>query len=156
MKNILIVVVALSGMFLLGRWTKRCDPAVILRTDTLPPVVHIDTIRDTVPIPVKVAKVRYDTIRDTVDGKPVYLPIPISRYLFTDDSTYRVEVEGYNVQANSIEVYPRTITRTVRQRIGAPGKPRRWGIGLSAGMAFTPQGAQPYIGVGVQYNLIAF
>ena len=71
--------------------------------------------------------VRYDTIHDTADGKPIHLPIPIGRYLFTDDSTYRMEVEGYNVQANSIEVYPRTVTQTVIQRIGAPGRPKRWG-----------------------------
>ena len=156
MKNAIIVSALILASFLVGRLTKKCNPVKIVQYDTLPPVVRIDTIRDTVPMPVKVAKVRYDTIRDTVDGKPVYLPIPISRYLFTDDSTYRMEVEGYNVQANSIEVYPRTVTQTVIQRVGVPGRPKRWGIGVSAGAAFTPKGVQPYVGVGVQYQIIAF
>lgn len=118
MKNTLIVIAVLVVVFLLGRWTKNFDPVKIVQYDTLPPVVHLDTIRDTVPVPKYVHIVRYDTIHDTADGKPIHLPIPIGRYLFTDDSTYRMEVEGYNVQANSIEVYPRTVTQTVIQRIG--------------------------------------
>ena len=122
----------------------------------MPPVVRIDTIRDTVPVPKYVHIIRYDTIHDTADGKPIHLPIPISRYLFTDDSTYRMEVEGYNVKANSIEVYPRTVTQTVIQRVEVPGKPKRWGIGVSAGAALTPQGIRPYLGVGMQYNLVSF
>ena len=129
MKNALIVIAVLVVVFLLGRWTKNFDPVKIVQYDTLPPVVRIDTIRD---------------------------PMPIGRYLFTDDSTYRMEVEGYNVQANSIEVYPRTVTQTVIQRVGVPGRPKRWGIGVSAGAALTRQGVQPYIGIGVQYNLISF
>ena len=118
--------------------------------------MRLDTIRDTVPVPKYVHIVRYDTIHDTADGKPIHLPIPIGRYLFTDDSTYRMEVEGYNVQANSIEVYPRTVTQTVIQRVGVPGRPKRWGIGVSAGAALTPQGIRPYFGVGMQYNLVVF
>lgn len=155
MKNALIVLIALVVMFLLGRWTKQCDPVRIVQYDTLPPVVRIDTIRDTVPVPKYREVIRYDTIHDTADGKPIHLPIPISRYLFTDDATYRMEVEGYNVKANSIEVYPRTVTQTIIQRVEVPGKPKRWGIGVSAGAALTPQGIRPYCGVGVQYQLIA-
>ena len=156
MKNALIVLIALVVIFLLGRWTKQCDPVKIVQYDTLPPVVRIDTIRDTVLVPKYKKVIRYDTIHDTADGKPIHLPIPISRYLFTDDATYRMEVEGYNVKANSIEVYPRTVTQTIIQRVEVPGRPKRWGIGVSAGAAFTPKGVQPYVGVGVQYQIIAF
>ena len=156
MKNTLIVIAVLVVVFLLGRWTKNFDPVKIVQYDTLPPVVRVDTIRDTVSVPKYVHIVRYDTIHDTADRKPIHLPIPISRYLFTDDSTYRMEVEGYNVKANSIEVYPRTVTQTVIQRVEVPGKPKRWGIGVSAGAALTPQGIRPYLGVGMQYNLVVF
>ena len=156
MKNALIVLIALVVIFLLGRWTKKCDPVKIVQYDTLPPVVRIDTIRDTVLVPKYKEIVRYDTIHDTADGRPVHIPIPISRYLFTDDSTYRMEVEGYNVQANSIEVYPRTVTQTIIQRVEVPGRPKRWGVGVSAGAALTPEGVKPYVGVGVQYNLVSF
>ena len=156
MKNAIIVLVLILASFLVGRLTKKCDPVKIVQYDTLPSVVHLDTIRDTVPVPKYREVIRYDTIHDTADGKPIHFPIPISRYLFTDDSTYRMEVEGYNVKANSIEVYPRTVTQTIIQRVEVPGRPKRWGIGVSAGAALTPQGIRPYLGVGVQYNLIAF
>ena len=89
-----------------------------------------------------------------MDVKPVYLPVPVSSYLFTDDSTYRIDMEGYHVKARSIEVYPRTVTQTIIEQIEVSREPKRWGIGVSAGGALTPQGVQPYIGVGVQYNLI--
>lgn len=156
MKNAIIVSALILASFLVGRLTKKCNPVKIVQYDTLPPVVRIDTIRDTVLVPKYREVIRYDTIHDTADGKPIHLPIPISRYLFTDDSTYRMEVEGYNVKANSIEVYPRTVTQTVIQRVEVPGRPKRWGIGVSAGAALTPQGIRPYLGVGVQYNLVVF
>lgn len=156
MRNAIIVSVLILASFLVGRLTKKCDPVKIVQYDTLPSVVRIDTIRDTVLVPKYKEVIRHDTIHDTADGKPIHLPIPISRYLFTDDSTYRMEVEGYNVKANSIEVYPRTVTQTVIQQVGVPGRPKRWGIGVSAGAALTSKGVQPYVGVGVQYQLITF
>ena len=159
MKNILIGAVATVGCliaFLIGRWISPQTPVQMLQHDTLPPIVRIDTVRDTLLVPKYVQVERFDTIRDTVDGKPVYLPVPISSYLFTDDSTYRIDMEGYNVKARSIEVYPRTVTQTVIERIEVPGKPKRWGIGVSVGEAITPHGIQPYIGVGINYQLIAF
>lgn len=159
MKNILIGAVATVGCliaFMIGRWTSPETHVQMLQHDTLPPIVRIDTVRDTLLVPKYVQVERFDTIRDTVDGKPVYLPVPISSYLFTDDSTYRIDMEGYHVKARSIEVYPRTITQTVIERIEVPGKPKRWGIGVSAGGAITLHGIQPYIGVGINYQLIAF
>ena len=155
MKNTLIVLASLVVVFLLGRWTKNFDPVKIVQYDTLPPVVHLDTIRDTVPVPKYVHIVRYDTIHDTADGKPIHLPIPISRYLFTDDSTYRMEVEGYNVQANSIEVYPPDgytnrypAGRGSRQAETLGDRRERRG-------SFNARGGKAVCGVGVQYQLIA-
>lgn len=156
MKNALIVSAIILGSFILGRVTKPAQTVHILQRDTLPPIVRIDTVRDTLLVPKYVQVERFDTIRDTMDGNPIYLPVPISSYLFTDDSTYKVEMEGYNVKARNIEVYPRTITQTVIERIEVPGKPKRWGIGISAGAALTPQGIRPYLGVGVHYQLIVF
>ena len=154
MKNVMIFSAVILGAFLLGRATKPVQTVNVMYHDTLPPIVRIDTVRDTLLVPKYVQVERLDTIPDTVDGNPIYLPVPISSYLFTDDSTYLIDMEGYNVKARSIEVYPRTITQTVIERIEVPAKPKRWGIGVSAGGALTPHGVQPYIGVGVQYNLI--
>ena len=122
MKNTLIVIAVLVVVFLLGRWTKNFDPVKIVQYDTLPPVVHLDTIRDTVPVPKYVHIVRYDTIHDTADGKPIHLPIPIGRYLFTDDSTYRMEVEATMCR--------QTVSKSIPGRLH---KPLSSGSGLPAG-----------------------
>lgn len=156
MKNALIASAIILGSFILGRVTKPAQTVHILQRDTLPPIIRIDTVRDTLPVPKYVQVKHFDTIRDTVDGNPIYIPVPISSYLFTDDSTYRIEMEGYNVKANSIEIYPRTITQPVIERVSVPTKQKRWGIGVSAGAALTPQGIRPYLGVGVHYQLIVF
>lgn len=156
MKNALIASVIILGAFILGRSTKPVQTVNILHRDTLPPIIRIDTVRDTLLVPKYVHVERVDTIRDTVDGRPIYMPVPISSYLFTDDSTYRIDMEGYNIRARSIEVYPRTVTQTVIERIEVPGKPKRWGIGLSAGGAVTAHGIHPYLGIGLQYNIIVF
>lgn len=159
MKNVIvwvviIIVIALS--FFVGRWTKPKDQLDIVRYDTLPPIVRIDTVRDTLLVPKYVYVKRFDTIRDTMDGNPIYLPVPISSYLFTDDSTYKIEMEGYNVKANSIEIYPRTITQTVIERVSVPAKQKRWGIGPQIGFGYNGMNWMPYVGVGIQYNLILF
>lgn len=156
MKNVIIFSAVILGAFILGRATKPVQTVNVMYHDTLPPIVRIDTVRDTLLVPKYVHVEHFDTIRDTVDGNPIYMPVPISSYLFTDDSTYRVEMEGYNVKARNIEVYPRTVTQTVIERVEVPGKPKRWGIGLSAGGAITPQGLQPYIGIGINYQLLSF
>lgn len=156
MKNALIVSAIILGSFILGRVTKPAQTVHILQRDTLPPIIRIDTVRDTLLVPKYVQVKHFDTIRDTVDGNLIYIPVPISSYLFTDDSTYRIEMEGYNVKANSIEIYPRTITQPVIERVSVPTKQKRWGIGVSAGAALTPQGIRPYLGVGVHYQLIVF
>ena len=156
MKNTFIVIAIIIIAFLGGRLTKKCDPVVIVRYDTLPPVIRIDTIRDTLIVPKYVEAVRVDTIRDTIDGNPIYVPVPISNYLFTDDSTYRVEMEGYNVLARSIEVYPRTVTQTIIERVSVPAKTKRWGIGPQIGFGYNGRDWMPYVGVGIQYNLIRF
>ena len=159
MKTIIAVSIVVSGIvlsFFIGRCTKPVEHIDIVQHDTLPPIVRIDTVRDTLLVPKYVHVERVDTIRDTVDGRPIYMPVPISSYLFTDDSTYRIDMEGYNVKARSIEVYPRTVTQTVIERIEVPGKPKRWGIGPQIGFGYNGREWMPYVGVGVQYQIFSF
>lgn len=146
-------------------------------------VTIIDTIPYLHPVPVDSAVVRYETerlpqvketgksltrddvnVKDTslsltrpmhsicTDSIAVKIPITQKRY---EDSTYTAWVSGYHPVLDSIYVYPRhevmTITNTIRQ------KPKRWGVGINIGYGITPKhGMQPYIGVGVQYNLFSF
>lgn len=53
MKNVLVGAVATVGCliaFLIGRWTSPKTPVQMLQHDTLPPIVRIDTVRDTLLI----------------------------------------------------------------------------------------------------------
>lgn len=111
---------------------------------------RIDTIRDTVPVPVYesvvdsfpfVVPVPGDTVRDTV-----YLPITQKIY---KDSLYTAYVSGYWAKLDSIEVYSKTRTVFVRER----AKRKRFGLGVQAGYGITGNKLSPYIGVGVSCNL---
>lgn len=72
----------------------------------------------------------------------------------TDDSTYDAWVSGVNPRIDSFRVYNRTLTETVTTEIvktSTKTKPR-WGVGIQAGYG-TPG---PYVGVGIQYNILSF
>lgn len=154
-KGILFLILGLF-IFGLGRWSQQRRPLEVVRYDTLSPMVRVDTVRDTLLVPKYVEVMRFDTIRDTIEGQPIYWPLPVRSYLFTDDSTYRVEMEGYQVQARKIEVYPRTITRTIIERIERPVSSSRWGVGPQVGFGYNGRSWTPYVGVGIQYNLVRF
>lgn len=113
---------------------------------------HVDTVWDTVPVPVYESVVDSfpfvvpvpvpgDTVRDTV-----YLPITQKIY---KDSLYTAYVSGYRAKLDSIEVYSKTRTVFVREQ----AKRKRFGLGVQAGYGFSGNKASPYIGVGVSYNL---
>ena len=136
-------------------------------------VTIVDTIPYLHPVPVDSVVVRYQTerlprvketgnsltrddahVKDTICTDSVSVKIPITQKRY-EDSTYTAWVSGYHPTLDSILVYPRheviTITNTIRQ------KPKRWGVGLNVGYGITPKhDMQPYIGVGVQYNLFSF
>ena len=130
---------------------RTTDKEVITITDTL---VLTDTIIKFNPKPYKV------TIIDTI-----YLPQQpqtpqqpqidtlIRQEVIYKDSTYMAVVGGIEPYLKSIEIYPKTIyvnnntTTTIKVR-------SRFGLGVQAGYGYGRNGLQPYIGIGVQYNLI--
>ena len=159
MKNVVIAVIALAliaAAFLLGRRSVKPEIVKIHRTDT---VVVRDTVRETVLVP----KVRYltrvDTVLLPVPGDTVEVPVlvPISRKVYEGED-YRAVVSGFRASLDTLDIFRKTqtVTNTVVQRVEVPGKPTRWGIGVSAGYALTPQGVKPYIGAGISYSFITF
>ena len=143
-----IVICLINGWVSCHRTT---DKEVITITDTL---VLTDTIIKFKPKPYKV------TIIDTI-----YLPQQpqqpqqpqidtlIRQEVTYKDSTYTAVVGGIEPYLKSIEIYPKTIyvnnntTTTIKVR-------SRFGLGVQAGYGLSRNGLQPYVGVGVQYNLI--
>ncbi|WP_444104004.1 DUF6808 domain-containing protein, partial [Alistipes sp.] len=84
------------------------------------------------------------------DGDSVLVEVPIARYHFSD-STYRAEITGYDVRMERMEVYPRTVVRTVRSR-----EPSRWGVSVGVGIAVTPSGrVEPALQLQVGWRLFA-
>jgi len=156
MKNVVIALALISVAFLLGRRSVKPEIVEIHRTDT---VVVRDTVRETVLVP----KVRYltrvDTVLLLVPGDTVKVPVlvPISRKVYEGED-YRAVVSGFRASLDTLDIFRKTqtVTNTVVQRVEVPGKPKRWGIGVSAGYALTPQGMKPYIGAGVQYNFLSW
>jgi hypothetical protein len=144
---------ACVGSFFLGRATKHTD---IVRTEVERDTIVVrDTIVQYYPKEVERVVVRTerveipivhcDTIREVVE---VELPIEERTYI---DKEYRAVVGGYNPYIKSIEVYPRTAyintTETITKR-------KRWGVslGVQGGYGITPQGMQPYAGVGISFG----
>lgn len=143
-----IIIIALCAFIVFRSAKVERAPGEVIRDS----IIRIDTIRDTVPVPVYVRVVDSvpvpvvipilgDTVRDTI-----YLPITQKVYR---DSLYTAYVSGYRAKLDSIEVYGRTNTITIRER----ARLSRWGLGVQAGYGWVGNRAGPYVGVGVSYNL---
>lgn len=108
-----------------------------------------DTIRDTIPKHTRVYFDRWDTLyvplpSDTVhhrDTIPFVIPIEKKEYKTSD---YRAVVSGYKPSLDYMEVYRKTQTVTLTP------KPKRWGIGLQAGISY-PAGW--HVGIGISYDI---
>lgn len=153
---VLLAALALAGSYLLGRRSVKPEIVEIHRTDT---VVVRDTVRETVLVPEVRYLTRVDTVLLKVPGDAVKVPVlvPISRKVYEGED-YRAVVSGFRASLDTLDIFRKTqtVTNTVVQRVEVPGKPKRWGIGVSAGYALTPQGMKPYIGAGVQYNFLSW
>ena len=149
------VVLALCAASFLGGLT------IARKRPVQPPIIQIDTIyhRDTITAytPVYVRERVTDTmlvaVTDTLrlhDTTFVQLPRTEREYA---DSTYRAVVSGYDPKLERIEVYRQTleVTKTVTLQ-----DPRRWSLGIQAGVGVGIQGLTPYLGVGVSYDLLRF
>jgi len=123
-------------------------------------ITQIDTL--TLTDTIKVVEPKYIAVR-TVDTIRVPVPIPgKTDTLWAElpreqkvyqDSTYLAYVSGYQPQLDSIDVYRKTTTITVNNIVKEYTNPR-FSVGVQAGYGVTKAGLSPYIGVGVQYNLI--
>lgn len=110
-------------------------------------IVRKDTIR--LPVVKRTTITTTDTLyRDVVRVDSVDVEIPIERKTY-EDSVYFVVVSGYRVSLDSIKIYQRN---TIVERY-IKSKPKRFGIGVVGGYGLSKDGASPFIGVGVSYNL---
>lgn len=154
---LLMLTLALFSFLLLffysSAYRHQCKEQGIL-SDT---IVVSDTIRVSVPVVRDSMVVRYvrvpvmrDSLRvDTLlERDTAYIELPITQKYYAD-SHYKAWVSGYAASLDSIHVFPKReiITNTTKE------KPRRWGFGLQGGVGMTPEGVQPYIGIGISYRI---
>lgn len=152
----------LAGI-VLGAGVTHCihSQLSILTTDTTSVIVR-DTIHYRVPVAydsvVTQYKTKYVKIQQTItdsvivyagDSIPVELPVTQKVYR---DSLYEAWISGYEPQLDSINVFSRTITNTINKSV--PTKAKRWGLGIQVGVGVTPSKIEPYVGVGVSYNIL--
>lgn len=89
------------------------------------------------------------TIHDTIE-KVYQFP---REYMVYKDSSYRAVVSGVLPRLDSIEIYQKNITQTITQTIKVTDK-KRWGLGVNVGAGWNGKKVQPFVGIGVQYNLL--
>ncbi|MCM0217458.1 DUF6808 domain-containing protein [Bacteroides fragilis] len=149
MKYLLYIIIVVLILFIVFRPARvECVPGEVVRDTII--TNRIDTVRDTVPVPVYesvvdsfpfAVPVPGDTVRDTV-----YLSITQKIY---KDSFYTAYVSGYRAKLDSIEVYSKMQTVFVRER----AKRKRFGLGVQAGYGFSGNKVSPYVGIGVSCSL---
>ena len=147
MKKLSWILVTLLVVACVVAWFRPHEPLPAeIRTETkIKTVVKVDTLLVSPPIATLLVFQLTDTIRigDTV----VY-----REQAYYEDSLYRAWVSGYRPRLDSLQIFPRTVYRTVTNDIyhTIVPKRKRWGLGLQAGYGY-PCGW--YAGVGVSYNL---
>lgn len=152
----IIIWLAAAGMFFAGRGCGRdCGGRQFETTTRTDTVVVRDTLRDTVLVPVERFAVRVDTVWMQAAGDTVRIEVeaPVERRVYATDD-YRAVVEGFRPALVEMELYLKTARITSVATRTSP--PDRWGIGIQAGWGLGPKGAVPYVGIGVQYNVLAW
>lgn len=152
MKRMLIVLCALAGGFAIGRWSvspvvQEVRVSVLVRTDTVrvvqPEVMvvkQLPTVAERLPL------------AGSTDSAEVEVPVEQRIY---EQPGFRAYVSGHRARLDSI--FMAATTREVRVEVAAPRrKAPRFSVGIQAGYGLTPQGLQPFIGVGVSVNIASF
>lgn len=135
---VLLLVFALAVAY----FREKREPEIVeVEKEVVRTRVEVDTVVKYLPMPYAV-RTRPDTIvvRDTV------LHVQEVEY---KDSLYHVKISGYRPTLESIEIFsPNTITERVIYK-----KPRRWGVGVTAGYGLTKDGLGPSVTVGLNYRI---
>ena len=147
---ILILVLCLL-CFLAGRYTKKAKVEFVCKTDTF---IRVDTLMERVPYPVCETVIQtipelfpvYITLEGDTVREPIFVPMPVTQKEYKTDD-YHAWVSGHNPSLDSIDVFQKTMY--IKERI----KPRRWGLGITAGYGIGKHGLSPYIGIGGFYRI---
>ena len=151
-----VVAIAVISAFLLGHKYGRNGQEVVIKTqvDTL---VVFDTIR--INEPVFVERRVVDTMTgEVVDYKVVhdtaFVNLPREEVEYRD-TAYRAVVSGFLPRLEEIEIYRQDRIVTI-ETVKTIKEKTKWGLGIQAGAGISTQGIVPYVGIGVNYNLLSW
>lgn len=137
------------------------EETTTVEVDTIPQFIDAPIPKDSTVLRYVAVKVPvYDTIptfaADTLKTDTATVRIPISQKVY-EDTTYKAWVSGYMPSLDSIRIYrpTTTITHTVTNT-EIRYKAKRWGLGVQVGMGMTPNRVEPYVGIGVTYNIFSW
>lgn len=82
--------------------------------------------------------------------------VHLREYKEYQDSCFYARVSGVAPRLDEIRVYPKTVYETKYIYRDVISKPKRWGIGVSAGYGVGKHGFSPVLAVTVNYNLFQF
>lgn len=80
----------------------------------------------------------------------------LREYKEYQDSNYYARVSGVAPRLDELRIYPKTVYETKYIYRDVISKPKRWGIGVSAGYGVGKHGFSPVLAVTVNYNLFQF
>lgn len=162
MKKFIVIFVALLLAFCGGFLTRHLthflgdSTAIKIKVDTVyqncttrveTPVFYETRITDTMVVTVTEFQVAHDT---------AFVSLPREEVEYRD-SSYRAVVSGFRPRLEELDIYQKEKIVTIQtEKVVTVPERRRWGVGVQAGYGITPAGFQPYLGVGVSYNLLRF
>ena len=155
---LLFLVILLVAFGRIRRLEKELDKYRNAPADTVTVIRH-DTIKIDNPVPVvKYMKEKeYIKITDSLlvhDTVTHFVELP-REYLVYKDTSYRAVVSGVQPRLDSIEIYQTSTTSTITKFVEVKKK-TRWGIGVQAGYGWNGNKCAPYLGAGVQYNIVSW
>lgn len=158
MRNSLLILFALLVVgavgFIAGRKTAKTGgfENIVELVDTL-------VIRDTIVaykpkyITKRVVETEYVPVPEYIERNDTIYAVLEREQVVWEDSLARIYASGINPQVDSVMHY-RT-EKVINHIIPVKVNPK-WGIGVQGGVGVGKDGMTPYVGVGVQYNILTW
>lgn len=135
-----------------GRKTARMPVKLSVVNDTVQ-VTKYDTIVREKPVFVTSSTIRHDTVRfTTLERDTVFVDVPIERRVYHEDSLYHAVVSGFRPSLDTLVVWPKTTTITIREKVKTPAPRFSFGATLGPSVLATP-GGQVHAGLGATIGL---
>ena len=151
-----LIAAAFITSSLLGYRKGRQGQEVTIETkvDTL---VIRDTIKQIEPLFVERKVVKIDTlaVRDTLTLRDTLYVFLEREQIRWEDSLAVVYASGVNPQVDSVIHYTNDRIITI-ETVKTIKEKSRWGVGIQAGVGVGTKGVSPYVGIGVNYNILSW